>query len=178
VPVGERRFKDILRLWASGVSVVTTGDGDDLQAITVSSFTSVSLEPPLVLICIETPSRSHDAIVREGRFVVNVLHAGQEAISDMAAGRRGPSGHALPGVARRTEATGAPVLDAALAWLDCVLVARHDGGDHAIFVGRVEAAGAAAGAPADAGAPATTGSPLLWFDRGYRRLPGKPSGAD
>jgi len=173
VPVGERRFKDVLRLWASGVSVVTTLDGDGLQAITVSSFTSVSLEPPLILICIETPSRSHDAIVREGRFAVNILHAGQEAISDMAAGRRGPSGHTLPGVARRTEATGAPVLDDALAWLDCVLVARHDGGDHAIFVGRVEAAGTAAASVA-----AASGAPLLWFDRGYRRLPGTPSGAD
>jgi flavin reductase (DIM6/NTAB) family NADH-FMN oxidoreductase RutF len=120
----------------------------------------VSLEPPLVLICIETTSRSHAAIVQEGRFAVNVLRPGQEAISDMGAGRRGPAGHGLPGVARRIATTGAPILEEALAWLDCVVVARHDGGDHSIFVGRVEAAGAAAGAP------------LLWFDRGYRRLPG------
>jgi len=160
VAIGSRLYKDVLRLWPSGVSVVTNGTPGAVQAITVSSFTSLSLDPPLVLICIETTSRSHDAIVREGRFAINVLHAGQEAISDMAAGRRGPAGHALPGVTHRVETTGAPVIDGALAWLDCVVVARHDGGDHSIFVGRVEAAGSAGGAP------------LLWFDRDYRRLPG------
>jgi flavin reductase (DIM6/NTAB) family NADH-FMN oxidoreductase RutF len=160
VAVGGQLYKDVLRLWASGVSVVTNGSRERVQAITVSSFTSLSLDPPLVLICIETTSRSHEAIIREGCFAVNVLRSGQERISDMAAGRRGPSGHALPGVAVRVERTGAPVLEDALAWIDCAVVARHDGGDHSIFVGRVEAAGAADGVP------------LLWFDRGYQGLPG------
>jgi 3-hydroxy-9,10-secoandrosta-1,3,5(10)-triene-9,17-dione monooxygenase reductase component len=160
VAVGERRYKEALRLWASGVSVVTAPFAGNLQAITVSSFTSVSLEPPLILVCIENSSRSHPAIEQAGRFVVNVLAAGQEAISDMAAGRRGPEGHALPGVGWRTEVTGAPVLEGVLAWLDCTVVARYDGGDHGIFLSRVEAAGTAEGAP------------LLWFDRGYRRLTG------
>jgi flavin reductase (DIM6/NTAB) family NADH-FMN oxidoreductase RutF len=76
----------------------------------------------------------------------------------MAAGRRGPAGHSLPGIAHRVAATGAPILTDALAWVDCTVAARHDGGDHSIFVGRVEAAGAAGGAP------------LLWYDRGYARL--------
>lgn len=156
--IGPELFKDVLKHWASGVSVVVTGYGGGLQAITVSSFTSVSLVPPLVLVCIELESPSHESIARTGCFSVNVLGDAQSAISDMAAGRRGPDGHSLPGVARRVATTGAPVLTEALAWVDCTVVARHDGGDHAIFVGRVEAAGAIGGPP------------LLWHDRDYARL--------
>lgn len=156
--IGPQLFKDVLKLWASGVSVVVNGSPGGLQAITVSSFTSVSLTPPLVLVCIERASRSHDGVAAAGCFSVNVLDAAQSALSDMAAGRRGPEGHALPGVAHRVAITGAPILADAMAWVDCTLTARHDGGDHSIFVGRVEAAGARPGAP------------LLWYDRGYARL--------
>lgn len=156
--IGPQLFKDVMKLWASGVSVVVTPREKGVQAITVSSFTSVSLTPPLILVCIETESRSHEGIVGAGCFSVNVLADGKSEISDMAAGRRGPGGHALPGVGWRTAKTGAPVLVDALAWVDCTVAARHDGGDHSIFVGRVEAAGAADGAP------------LLWYDRGYARL--------
>lgn len=156
--IGPQQFKDVLRLWASGVAVVVNPSSGGIQAITVSSFTSVSLDPPLVLVCIETQSRSHEGLVRAGCFSVNVLGEAQSAISDLAAGRRGPEGHSLPGVAHRTAATGAPILSDALAWLDCTVAARHDGGDHSIFVGRVEAAGAADAAP------------LLWYDRDYARV--------
>ncbi|HKQ97616.1 MAG TPA: flavin reductase family protein [Candidatus Polarisedimenticolia bacterium] len=156
--IGPQLFKDVMKLWASGVSVAVTPSGRGVQAITVSSFTSVSLTPPLILVCIELESRSHEGIVGAGCFSVNVLAEGMNEISDMAAGRRGPEGHALPGVGWRIEKTGAPVLEDALAWVDCTVAARHDGGDHSIFVGRVEAAGAADGAP------------LLWYDRGYARL--------
>ena len=156
--IGPQLFRDVMKLWASGVSVVVNPAATGLQAITVSSFTSVSLTPPLILVCIELESRSHEGIVRAGCFSVNVLGDAHAAISDMAAGRRGPDGHALPGIAHRVGVTGAPILDDAMAWLDCSVAARHDGGDHSIFVGRVEAAGAPGGAP------------LLWYDRDYARL--------
>ena len=156
--IGPQLFRDVMKLWATGVSVVVNPAGTGLQAITVSSFTSVSLTPPLILVCIESESRSHEGIVRAGCFSVNVLGDAHAAISDMAAGRRGPDGHTLPGVAHRVATTGAPILDDAMAWVDCRLAARHDGGDHSIFVGLVEAAGA------------TGGAPLLWYDRDYARL--------
>jgi flavin reductase (DIM6/NTAB) family NADH-FMN oxidoreductase RutF len=156
--IGPQLFRDVMKLWATGVSVVVNQSDTGLQAITVSSLTSVSLIPPLILVCIETESRSHEGVIRAGCFSVNILGDAQSAISDMAAGRRGPEGHSLPGVAHAVATTGAPVLKDALAWLDCTVAARHDGGDHSIFVGQVEAAGAADGAP------------LLWYDRDYARL--------
>lgn len=147
----------MLRLWASGVSVVTTRRDGGIQGITVSSFTSLSLTPPLVLICIETKARSHDAIAAQRAFGVNVLRADQADLSDRTAGRKGARGYWLEGVPHRTETTGAPILDGVLAWLDCTLEAAYPGGDHTIYVGRVEAAQGA------------EGGPLLWFDRHYTR---------
>jgi flavin reductase (DIM6/NTAB) family NADH-FMN oxidoreductase RutF len=168
VAVGGQQFKDVLRLWASGVSVVTTPVPKGMRAITVSSVTSLSLDPPLVLICIEKKAHAHAAIARARCFAINILRDDQAALSDQAAGRhRRPAARrgsararrrALEGAPHRPEATGAPVLVDSLAWLDCRLVGRHDGGDHTIFIGRVEAAGA------------SRGKPLLWFDRDYARL--------
>ena len=166
--VGGQQFKDVLRLWASGVSVVTTPNPKGMRAITVSSVTSLSLDPPLVLICIEKKAHAHAAIARARCFAINILRDDQAALSDQAAGRhRRPAARGVPARARRralagarhrAEVTGAPVLVDSLAWIDCRLVGRHDGGDHTIFVGRVEAAGA------------SRGRPLLWFDRDYARL--------
>ena len=156
------QFKDALRFWASGVSIVTTRRPDGLQGITVSSFASVSLDPPLVLVCIEKRARSHQAIASQGCFVVNVLEARQEDLSERAAARRGLEESWLLNVPHRAAVTGAPVLEGALAWLDCSLGASHPAGDHTIFVGRVEAAGTA------------SGMPLLWYDRGYARIDRKP----
>jgi flavin reductase (DIM6/NTAB) family NADH-FMN oxidoreductase RutF len=156
------QFKDALRYWASGVSIVTTRRPDGIQGITVSSFASVSLDPPLVLVCIEKKARSHPAIASQGCFVVNVLEARQEDLSERAAVRRGLEESWLSNVPHRAAVTGAPVLEGALAWLDCSLEASHPAGDHTIFVGRVEAAGAASGLP------------LLWYDRGYARIDRKP----
>lgn len=151
-------FKDVLRLWASGVSVVTVPRRRGLVSITVSSFASLSVDPPLVLVCIARRVPPHDVIARAGCFAVNVLRDGQEDLSERAAGHRGPRGASLAGSRTRRAATGAPILAGTLAWLDCRVAAAYDGGDHTIYVGRVEAAGTG------------SGSPLLWFDRGYARL--------
>jgi flavin reductase (DIM6/NTAB) family NADH-FMN oxidoreductase RutF len=156
--IGAQQFRDVLRLWASGVSVVTVRAPRGLASITVSSFSSLSLDPPLVLVCIERRVRIHRWIALRRAFAVNVLTAGQLALSERAAGRLGRAAARLRGVGTRTAVTGAPILEGALAWVDCRLVARHPGGDHTIFVGRVEAAGT------------DRGRPLLWFDRGYHAL--------
>jgi flavin reductase (DIM6/NTAB) family NADH-FMN oxidoreductase RutF len=158
VAVGAHHFRDILRHWASGVAVVTTRRDGGIRGITVSSFTSVSLDPPLILICIDRKAASHATIAAQRAFGVNLLRADQADLSDHAAGRRGQRGTMLDGIAHRTAVTGAPLLVDCLAWLDCSLAATHDGGDHTIFVGRVEAAGVAPGAP------------LIWHDRDYSRL--------
>jgi flavin reductase (DIM6/NTAB) family NADH-FMN oxidoreductase RutF len=163
VAVDAGRFRSVMRRWASGVSIVTTRCGPGIQAITVSSFCSLSLDPPLVVICIDHKARSHALLRSERRFAVNILRADQRPLADRAAGREGEEGNRLEGVPHATAATGAPVLEDCLAWLDCVVVAEHEGGDHTLFVGRVEAAGHA------------DGSPLLWFNGAYCGLAAPPA---
>ena len=160
MPVSSDQFRDALRRWASGVSIVTTRRPGGLHGITVSSFCSLSLDPPLVLICIDRDARSHDLIREQGTFAVNVLRDDQRRHSDLAAGRGGEEGCQLEGVAHAPAVTGAPVLRDCLAWLDCRVVGEHAGGDHTIFVGRVEAAGQG------------DGRPLLWFGSDYVGLAG------
>ncbi len=157
--VAPDRFRRVLRQWASGVTVVTTRRKGGIHGITVTSFCSLSLRPPLVLVCIGHGARSHRTISRQGCFAVNLLREDQRVLSDRASARRGVRAARLLGVEERTVKTGAPVLRDCLAWLDCTLVDRHEGGDHTIFVGRVEAAGAAGGRP------------LLWYRGDYRALP-------
>lgn len=152
------RFRDALRLWASGVTVLTTRRAGGIQGITVSSFASLSLEPPLVLACIARKAGSHDLIGAERVFAVNVLADTQRGLADLAAGRSGAEGNRLEGIPWHAESTGAPVLDDCLAWVDCTLHATVPGGDHTIFIGRVEASGQ------------REGKPLLWFGSGYRTI--------
>ena len=151
-------FRNAMRQWASGVAVVTTRRDDGIQAITVSSFCSLSLDPPLVLICIDRSASCHDLLAAGSCFAVNILKSEQVEIAARAAGKHGDRGNRLEGVSFRTVATGAPVLDGCLGFLDCALVDRHGGGDHTIFVGRVEVAGS------------VDGRPLLFYDRGYRTV--------
>jgi len=158
VPVSADDFKQALRRWASGVSIVTTRRESGILGITVSSLCSLSLQPPLVLVCIARTAKSHAAIRDRRSFGVNILRADQAALANRAAGRAGERGAWLEGVAWRTEATGAPILRDCLGWLDCSLVDQPDGGDHTIYIGRVEAAGG------------SDGPPLVWFHSGYRAL--------
>lgn len=157
MPVSPNAFRAALRRWASGVSVVTTRGRRGVQGITVASFCSLSLDPPLILICINRGARSHRLIAEQRCFGVNILQQDQQPLSDIAAGRA-PAGGGLGRLETRTASTGAPILPNVLAWLDCTLVDRHEGGDHTIFVGRVEAAGHG------------NGMPLVWYSSGYRRL--------
>jgi len=158
VPVGSETFKNAMRRWGSGVSILTTRRDGGILGITVSAFCSLSLAPPLVLVCIDRKARSHALIERHAAFAVNVLRQDQTKLSELAAGRHGPEGNRLEGVEHRAAVTGAPILVDCLAWFDCVLEAAHAGGDHTIFVGRVEAAGH------------SSGKPLLYHEGDYRRL--------
>ena len=149
-------FRRVLGHFATGVTVVTSADGGAMYGLTASAVTSVSLEPPLVLVCVDRTADTHDAIERSESFAVNTLAADGEALSRRFATY--PVGEKFDGVAYRVEETGAPVLEAALAWVDCTLRQAYEGGDHTIFVGEVLAGDARAGAP------------LLYFRGGYGRL--------
>lgn len=133
-----RAFRQVMGTFPTGVTVVTVTDsvGNPL-GLTVNSFTSVSLEPPLVLVCIGRSSATHDRLLEVGRFAVNVLSAGQEGMAVRFASE--PSAERFQGVGWEAGPAGVPLLDGAAAWLSCTLEAVHPGGDHSIFVGRVDA---------------------------------------
>ena len=158
MPVDAQTFRDVLSRWASGITIVTCADGGRVHGMTASSFTSLSLDPPLVLVCVGKGKLTHALIEAEGQFGVHILDPEMTEISDRCAGFRGEEAHWLDDLPRRTEVTGAPILEGALAWMDCKLWKALDGGDHTIFIGELQAGGCA------------EGRPLLWFQRGYHEL--------
>ncbi|MFW5947373.1 MAG: flavin reductase family protein [Gemmatimonadota bacterium] len=150
-------FRRVLGHFATGVAVVTARGRDGVvRGLTANAITSVSLDPPLVLVCVEREADTHDVIADAGTFAISVLGEDDEALARRFA--EYPSGVRFDGVARTEAATGAPVLGAALAWVDCRVWATYDGGDHTIFVGEVLEA------------DAVDGSPLVYFRGGYGRL--------
>jgi len=154
--IGPDEFRHVLGHFASGVTVVTTWDTDGRPTgLTASAFTSVSLTPPLVLVCVDQRANSYDAFRTSGRFAVNVLAAGQEVLSRHFASTQADK---FEHIAFRTGALGLPLLPDALAHLECRTVHTYPGGDHTIFVGEVEAAGVG------------QGEPLLYYRGGYGRL--------
>ena len=156
-PFTPRQLRDAFGCFATGVTVVTTlGAGGQPVGLTANSFTSVSLEPPLLLFCLDLRSNSLPAFDRAETFAVNVLHAGQEAISARFARRDGDrfaDGEWMLG------RSGVPVLRDVAAVFECRKHAVLDGGDHRIFMGRVEAV-------------ACKGSydPLVFFQGRYRSV--------
>lgn len=142
--VDQREFRLALSHFASGVTVVTTREAADLVGITVSAFASLSLDPPLVLICIDHRARSHDAIARSGVFAVNILTDQQEAVARRFASHIPDK--FLPG-AYRFSRQGLPLLEDVLATIECRLVNSLPGGDHTIYVGEVISVDARSGQP-------------------------------
>ncbi len=158
------QLRQVMRRWCTGVTVLTTAEGGRRHGITVNSFTSLSLEPTLVLVCIDSKTRAHEAIPAAGHFAVNLLAAGQEDISQRFAGRRPDLVDPFADLAPQAAPSGAPVLQGVLGYLDCALHAALPGGDHTIYVGRVEHAWAD-----DADRP-----PLVFFGGRYRTLGALP----
>ena len=156
MPVNSPEFRSILGHWTTGVAVAAARSEADgaLHGLTANAFCSLSLDPPLVLVCIEKSANTHDAILRAGAFAVSVLASDQETLARHFAGEDTDK---FDSVGYRVEVTGAPILADALSWVDCRLHAHHDGGDHSIFVGEVMAGGARAG------------EPLVYYRGGYGR---------
>lgn len=169
MPVDPEMLRAVMRHWPTGVTVMATRDGDQTHGMTVNSFTSVSLEPALVLVCIEDNVRTHAMVQRSGIFALTILRVGQERISDRFAGRDTENTDRFDGLATLTAVTGAPILAENIGYLDCVVIARHPAGNHTIFVAEVVAANPG---PLDPSArPEHDGAaPLLYFNRDYHRL--------
>jgi len=157
--VDPETLRAVMRHWTTGVTIVAARDGAQAHGMTVNAFTSVSLEPPLVLVCIERAVRTHALIERSRAFAISILREGQQTISDRFAGRETENGNRFAGLKTFTAVTGAPILADNIGYLDCAVVAAHPAGTHTIFIAEVVAA---------KGQP--SGKPLLYFDRDYHSL--------
>ena len=137
-------FRAVIGNFASGVTVITTIDDDERYGTTASAVASLSLEPPMVLVCLNQTSETGAAIRRSGHLAINILSEGQ---ADAAMRFAGKGGDKFAGVAHRAGARGAPLLDQALATLECRVVAQHPAGTHSVFHAEVESGEAGAGSP-------------------------------
>lgn len=146
-------LRQIFGQFASGVTVIASGAGGDVHAMTANAFMSVSLDPPLALISLQNECRMRRRVDQEGRFGVSILAADQAAQSDHFAGRA--TDCAAP---RFTERAAAPVLEGALAWISCKVEQQLPAGDHTLFIARVE------------DFDQSTGAPLLFYGGAYRTL--------
>lgn len=155
-----RSMRDVMGMFATGITVLTAG-GEGPHGMTANAFSSVSLDPPMVLVCVARTAVMHDAIVGAGSYAVSVLGGAQEHVARYFANRNRPRGLAqFDAIAWRPgPLTGAPLLEGSLAWLECELAEVYSGGDHSIFLGRVLGIGRV-----------EDGHALLFFGGGYHRI--------
>jgi flavin reductase (DIM6/NTAB) family NADH-FMN oxidoreductase RutF len=150
MPPDQQRFREVIGRFPTGVSVVTAAGADGPAGLTTNAVTSVSLDPLLLLVCLDRGSRTLPALEAAGRFAVNVLREGQEDLARVFASKR-PMPEKFEAISH-TVAHGVPVLDDALAWLACEVREVLPGGDHVIAIGEVVELGAD-----------PDGRPLVWW---------------
>jgi len=154
VPVSIEAFKAANRRFATGVTIVTTRNGDAIHGFTVNAFASVTAEPPTVLVCVNRTARAHPIITDSGGFCVNILALEQQVLAEKFQG--GEPHERFKDVVHRSGPSGSPILDGVLAYFDCKVDEELNSGTHTIFIGNVLEAGERVGAP------------LGYFDRAYR----------
>jgi len=155
MPIDDAQFKHALSHFASGITIVTTEHKGTDYGLTVASFASLSLSPPLVLVCISKSSSSHEPIMASGKFGVSILGGDQEAVSGRFASRGGDK---FAGLDVRRGTLGVPLVGNALATLECRVKDQVVGGDHSIFIGEV------------VDTQTREGAPLLYFRAAYREM--------
>ncbi len=156
--VSAEEFKQALQLWASSVAVVTThSNAEGNQGMTVTAFSSVSMEPPQILVCINEKAETGDTIQNTQHFAVNVLTEAQEAVSNEFAGGASQQ-QRFANVAWQVGATGVPILTDALMVLECQVVNKVHAGTHWILIAEV------------VNTVVSTGQPILYFSGKYRYL--------
>ncbi len=156
--ISKEEFRRIMGQFATGVTLVTSRHGDHLHAMTANSFTSVSLEPLQVLVCVDKSNNTYEILRKSGAFAVNILGEEQVHLSRRFASQMKET-HRLDNIPHRFAVTGSPIIEGCLAYLDCRVVAVYPGGDHDIFLGQVEE-----------GAIISNGAPLIFFRGRYKGL--------
>ena len=159
MPTESELLRQVMRFWATGVTIVTAAYEGIQHGMTVSSFTSVSLDPPQVLISLAQDSRTHDLVTHSRNFGITILDSSQQDISDRFAGRVPDDMDRLEGLETITLLTGAPLLKRGLAHLDCHVVTMVGSGTHTIFIAEVVSARFN-----------EDGDPLLYFNRSYQNI--------
>jgi flavin reductase (DIM6/NTAB) family NADH-FMN oxidoreductase RutF len=156
MPIDKQLFRSVMGNFAAGVTVVTTKkDGGEPCGLTATAFSSVSLLPPLALVCVDKKSDSYPHFEPAGVFAVNLLASDQQAISQRFAVSGGDK---FTGVAWHPGSLGAPILEGTIGHLECRIAYAYEGGDHTIYVGEIEAAAV------------NDGEPLVYFRGAYRRV--------
>lgn len=159
MPIEADTLRQAMRFWTTGVTIVTAAHEGVQHGMTVSSFMSLSLTPPQVLISLAQDTRTHNLVSRSGSFGISILSSAQQEISDRFAGRVADEQNRLAGLETFTLASGSPMLSGALAYLDCQVVTTLGSGSHTIFIGEVLAA-----------QHVEDGHPLVYFNREYKQL--------
>ncbi|WP_306335298.1 flavin reductase family protein [Streptomyces sp. KL118A] len=162
-PIDAKTLRTVCGLFVTGVTVITSGSGPRAAGTTVNSFTSVSLDPPLVLFCLHQASRLRPLVEESGAYTVNFLAGRQEPLAWAFAGKHTAT---LQDVEHRYSGVGVPVLSQAMAFVSCRLVNAFEGGDHTIFVGEV----------AELGVARADTEPLIFFRGSMGALEDEPRG--
>jgi flavin reductase (DIM6/NTAB) family NADH-FMN oxidoreductase RutF len=156
MPIGKNELRTVMGHFGTGVTIITTFNSEGtLHGLTANAFSSLSLIPPLCLICVDKKAESYSSFEDSKVFTVNILRDDQEELSRRFAVS---GGEKFTGVAYKLGGNGAPVLDHVIAWLECKVTAGYDGGDHTIYIGEIEEA------------QTREGKPLMFFRGGYRAL--------
>lgn len=155
----ERELRAVVREYASSVAIVTVAWEGILHGMTVTSFTTVSFRPPIILVCLHHLSRTHRFVQASGYFAINFLTENQSQWSDRFAGRQPESDDRFAGIPLVTGVTGVTILADCLAWLECRVTASHAAGDHTIFVADVVS-----------GNIVTSGQPLIYHRGCYHQI--------
>ncbi|GIX49309.1 MAG: hypothetical protein KatS3mg131_3520 [Candidatus Tectimicrobiota bacterium] len=159
------RFRQVLGRFATGVTVVTVCKDGIKHGMTANAFTSVSLNPPLVLVSVDKRAEMHRFLMEADAFCVNILPEHRREWSEWWAGKAPKGADQFANIPHRTATTGSPVLADCLGYIDCTVWARYDGGDHTLFVGEVQEA-------AISDDPKL--KPLLFYGSQYRKLADEP----
>ncbi|MBV9340640.1 MAG: flavin reductase family protein [Acidobacteria bacterium] len=159
----QEAFRNAMRCFATGVTIVTVDDRGQVHGMTANAFTSVSLDPMLVLVCVDRKAQTHAHLQTRQRFGINMLSEHQRSISEHYADEERDRKNAEQLTGARFDRTdhGTPVLEAALAYLECRLMSEQDAGDHTIFIAEVE------------DVVIRGGRPLLFFQSSYWTIGGE-----
>lgn len=152
-------LRSAMRAWSAGVTVVTAAHEGEMHGMTVNSFTSISLTPPLLIVSMQQETRTHDLVMKSRAFGVTILSADQMKVSDLFAGRMPEVQDRISAVQTETLVTGSPLIMGGLAWLDCRVLQTYDAGKTTLFIAEAVAARGTG-----------EGEPLIYHNREYWTL--------